>query len=42
MTLGCIFERPDELRWLEDGDVVEIGGERLGSTRHVVRVHPDL
>jgi len=40
VTLGCIFERPHELRWLEDGDVVEIGGERLGSTRHTIRVHP--
>src|SRR5262249_46581450 len=40
VTLGCIFERPHELRWLEDGDVVEIGGERLGATRHTVRGPP--
>src|SRR5262245_7242394 len=38
VPFGCIFERPDEMRWLEEGDVVEIGGERLGSTRHTVRV----
>ena len=41
VPFGCIFERPDEMRWLEEGDVVEIGGERLGSTRHTVRVHAD-
>lgn len=40
VTLGCIFERPAGLRWLEYGDVVEIGGDRLGSTRHTIRVHP--
>jgi fumarylacetoacetate (FAA) hydrolase len=34
---GCIFERPHELRWLEDGDVVELEGERLGTLRQTVR-----
>lgn len=34
---GCIFERPSELRWLEDGDVVELEGERLGTLRQIVR-----
>jgi 2-keto-4-pentenoate hydratase/2-oxohepta-3-ene-1,7-dioic acid hydratase in catechol pathway len=35
--LGCIYERPDELRWLEDGDVVEIDAEGIGTLRQTVR-----
>lgn len=33
---GCIFERPQEYRWLEVGDVVELDGGPLGTLRQSV------